>query len=221
MTALDKKEYNTYNPYFIFPFALWVIAGGLAVMGVSKSTLFLSINTHYTPVTDVLMYYITWLGQAEVIIPALLLLMIMPRFRNWWYFVTALSCNVVPFLVQHFIKTSLNYPRPLLLLGESSGLHYLKSWPFLLHSSFPSGHSQGAFSFFCFLSLLVPAKYRGYGFLFFLLALLVGYSRIYLAAHFFEDVYAGSILGTVLTTLIFSILDKYKGRFLKKKDTFI
>lgn len=190
-------------------------------MSVSKGTLFLSINTHYAPVADIVMYYLTWLGQAEVIIPALLLVMVIPRFRNWWYVVIALCCNVIPFVVQHFIKSWLNYPRPLLLLGNSSGLHYLKDWPFLLHSSFPSGHSQGAFSFFCFLSLLLPPKYRVYGFVLFLSALLVCYSRIYLAAHFFEDVYAGSILGTVLTTLIFSILDKYKGLFLKKKDTFI
>jgi membrane-associated phospholipid phosphatase len=218
---LDKKQYIPYNPYFMVPFLVWVAAGGIAIMSISKSTLFFSINTHYSDTFDVLMYYITWLGQAEVIIPAMLLLLVVPRFRNWWFFTTALSCNVIPFLIQHFIKSWLNYPRPLLLLGDSPGLHYLQEWPLLLHSSFPSGHSQGAASFFCFLSLLLPAKYRRYGFLFFILSLLVCYSRIYLAAHFFGDVYAGSILGIVLTTLIYSVMDKYKGLFFRKKDTFI
>ena len=36
----------------------------------------------------------------------------------------------------------------------------------------------------------------------FFIALLVGYSRIYLAQHFFEDVYIGSILGTVCAMLV-------------------
>jgi membrane-associated phospholipid phosphatase len=38
---------------------------------------------------------------------------------------------------------------------------------------------------------------------FLLLALLIGYSRIYLSQHFLEDVYGGSIVGTVTTFFIF------------------
>jgi membrane-associated phospholipid phosphatase len=89
-------------------------------------------------------------------------------------------------------------------------MHYRPEWPVLLERSFPSGHSEGAFSFLCFLSLLLPYRYNKLGILFFLLALTVCYSRIYLAAHFFEDVYAGSIIGTVATTLIFSFMVRYK-----------
>ena len=59
-------------------------------------------------------------------------------------------------------------------------------------------------------------KYNKWGLLFFLLALSVCYSRLYLAAHFFDDVYAGSIVGAVTTTLIFSVMNKYKDRFFKK-----
>jgi membrane-associated phospholipid phosphatase len=39
---------------------------------------------------------------------------------------------------------------------------------------------------------------------------MVGYSRMYLAAHFFLDVYVGSILGTVFTTVIFAMMNKYR-----------
>jgi len=81
------------------------------------------------------------------------------------------------------------------------------------------GHSTGAFSFFCFLSLILTARYKAFGLLFFLLALSVCYSRMYLAAHFFDDVYAGSILGTTLTMLMFSIMNQYKSKFFKKNLT--
>ncbi len=200
---------------------MWVLAGGIAILLATKMTLFFCFNGHCTDISDIFLYYFTWLGQAEVIIPSLLLLMVIPAFRNRWYFLTALMCNIIPFLIQHFIKGWLNFPRPMLLFRDVPGIHYLPKWPMLLHSSFPSGHSQGAFSFFCFLSLLLPQKFRGIGILFFLLALCVCYSRIYLAAHFFEDVYAGSILGTVLTTIIFSVMEQYKDRFSGEKNTFI
>ena len=214
---MHKKQYISYNPYFIFPFIIWMVAGGFLLRAYGKQELFTIINTRSSDIGDMVMYYITVLGQAEIIIPLLLLLMVIPAFRNWWYFVTAALCNLVPFFIQHFIKTWLNLPRPRLLIQDTSQIHYLPHWPVLLHTSFPSGHSEGAFSFFCFLSLLLPAVYRKYGFLFFLFALSVCYSRIYLAAHFFEDVYVGSLIGTVATTLVFSVMYKYREVFFKKK----
>lgn len=195
-----------------------MLAGGIALFNCSKHDLFYFINGRYSNAADVFMYYITWLGQAEVIIPALLLLMLIPALRNWWYFFTALACNIIPFLIQHFVKDWLNYPRPQLLYKEL-GMHYLPQWEKLWHSSFPSGHSQGAFSFFCFLSLLLPQKYRALGLLFFLLAISVCYSRIYLAAHFFGDVYVGSMLGTVITSIVFMIMTKYRDSFSAKKNS--
>jgi membrane-associated phospholipid phosphatase len=214
---LDNTKRISYNPYFIYPFLAWMAAGAIALANMSKHDLFFAINTHYSDTGDVFMYYVTWLGQAEVIIPALLLLLFIPRLRNWWYFLTALACNVIPFIVQHFIKSWLNYPRPLLLYSNTPGVHYRPEWPELLHTSFPSGHSQGAFSFFCFLSLLLPARFRVYGFVFFLMGMMVCYSRIYLAAHFFSDVYAGSLLGVTLTTLIFAIMSNFKGSLIKQE----
>ncbi len=212
---MPKKFRIPYNPYFLIPFVLWIIAGGILIMAFDKKILFFAVNTRYSAFGDILMYYITMLGQAEVIIPVLLALMILPRFRNWWYFTTALLCNVFPFIIHHFIKGYLNHPRPRLLYENLPELHYLPEWPRLLHSGFPSGHSQGAFSFFCFLSLILVGKNRKLGVLFFMLALAAGYSRIYLTAHFFEDVYAGSIFGTVVTTLVFSVMEYYKGKFPK------
>ncbi|RZK40560.1 MAG: phosphatase PAP2 family protein, partial [Hymenobacter sp.] len=76
--------------------------------------------------------------------------------------------------------------------------------------SFPSGHSTSAFSVFLLLTLLVKNKRWGYVFL--LLAAAAAYSRVYLAQHFVEDVYAGSLLGTVLTLALVSWLNPYLDR---------
>lgn len=202
----------SYNPYFFVPFLLWVCIGAVVQLLYSRQQLFFAINTHYSDFANVFMFYFTWLGQAEVIIPALLLLPVIPRFRNWKYLALAALCNFIPFLIHHYLKSWLNHPRPRLLYRDIPEMHFLPSWPELLHSGFPSGHSQGAFSFFCFLSLLLPRKYRGYGLLFFVMAITVGYSRIYLAAHLFEDVYAGSIFGVVTTSVIYFATITYQNR---------
>lgn len=215
---MHKKEYISYNPFFILPFVAWMLAGGFLLKTYPKQQLFTSINTRSSDIADVIMYYVTIMGQAEIIIPMLLLLMVVPAFRNWWYFVTAALCNLVPFFIQHFIKSWLNFPRPMLVIQDKTLIHALPSWPVLLHTSFPSGHSEGAFSFFCFLSLLLPRGYRWFGLLFFLLALSVCYSRIYLAAHFFEDVYVGSIIGAIMTIVVYSIMFSVKKYFFKHKE---
>ena len=205
-----KKPFFYINPYFLFPAIAFWIAGAFTIAIFDKTSLFLEINGHYSVLADRLMYYLTFLGQAEVIISVLAFLFVFRQFRNIRYFVSALLCNFLPFLVQQLLKSMFNFDRPMnVLQGSGRMVHYLSDWPLLYHRSFPSGHTAGAFSFFCFLSLIVPIKYRNAGLLFFLLALSVGYSRIYLAAHFFNDIYFGSIVGTVLTIVIFAILKKF------------
>lgn len=167
----------------------------------SKEFLFRCINCHYYPIWDTVVYYTTMMGEAYVIIPALLLLMLIPRFRRWEYFVVAAVANTGPMLVSQAMKSYFDHPRPLNLYSTAPWLHHLPNWPELYARSFPSGHSEGAFAFFCFLTMLLLPKYRGLGVVFFILALGVCYSRVYLAAHFFEDVYAGSIVGVAVSTL--------------------
>jgi membrane-associated phospholipid phosphatase len=159
------------------------------------------------------------MGQAQVIVPVLLLLMAFPAFRNWWYLITAVVCNIVPFLISQGIKSWLDWPRPLNLYNHAPWIHFSQNWPEFLYRSFPSGHSEAAFSMFCFLSLLLMPEYKPYGFLFFLLALSVAYSRMYLAAHFFSDVYAGSILGTIITVVAYTLMAQLKPRPTAQKES--
>lgn len=183
----------------------------------NKDTLFYAINNSVTPFLNIVMPYITYLGEGWLIAITLLLLLGFSRFRNWWYFTAAVLSNVLPTIFTQVIKSSVQAPRPLKYFNEIQWVHTLPDWPRLMERSFPSGHTCGAFSLFCFLSLLLPEKQRYYGLLFFVLALLVGYSRVYLAAHFFEDVYAGSIIGCLVSLFTVSIMNKYERLFLASK----
>ncbi len=213
---MRKKWSLTYNPWFFFPFLAWVVVGGALLLLFTKEQLFHAVNSHYSSATDVLLYYMTWLGEGWFIVVLLLVLLSVSRFRNLWFFITVTLCSVIPLAIQQGLKEYYKAPRPRAYFPDVTSMHFLPNWPSLVNNSFPSGHSEGAFSFFCLASLLIPEKYSKFGLLFFLLAIGVCYSRIYLTAHFFEDVYAGSIIGGITTTLVYSVMYVLKGRFSKE-----
>lgn len=182
----------------------------------SDEQLFRAINTRYSDAGNVIMYYTTWMGEGYIIVGVLLSLFFIKRFRNWWYFLLALLCNLLPFFIQQSIKSYYDAPRPMQVLKGREWIHYQPEWPLLLYRGYPSGHTEGAFCFFCFLSMLLPDKHRIWGLFFFILALATGYSRVYLTAHFFSDIYLGSIVGAVTPILIYSIMTIIKERFTNK-----
>ena len=119
--------------------------------------------------------------------------------------------------LQHFtsiftqvIKNPIAAPRPQAVYEGQDFLRLLSHWDVLRNDSFPSGHTTGAFSFMCILAFVLPVRYRFWGLLLFCLALMVGYARVYLAAHFFIDIYVGSIIGTVFSFAIATLMYYFK-----------
>ncbi len=196
------------NPWFFIPFALWLIAGGLLFLPYSKEQLFLAVNQWYSPTADIIMRYTTFMGEAGFYVAiGLLIMAFSSRYRNRWYFMTALACGLLSTLPTQILKNILNHPRPTKYFPEGI-VHTVEGVRMHQHLSFPSGHTTGSFSLFVFLTLILPPRYKWLGLPFFFLALLCGYSRMYLGQHFYEDVYAGSIIGTIFTVLIFLFIQK-------------
>ncbi|WP_143310657.1 phosphatase PAP2 family protein [Chitinophaga vietnamensis] len=194
------------NAYFFLPFLLWVIVGGVMLMTHSQRELFLDINGVHSSWADVLITGITYLGDGIMFGLLLLLMLITRRFR---LFFMGLATFLLATIIVQVSKHYFNAPRPLNYFGEEMAtlVHTVK-WVTVHGSySFPSGHTAGAFGMFSFLAIVVPNK--KWGLLFVILALMAAYSRIYLAQHFFADVYVGSIVGT-LCTIIVSGLFNYR-----------
>jgi membrane-associated phospholipid phosphatase len=213
----QEKIYSSYNPFFFIPFFLWSIIGALAIMLSDKESLFRVFNTNYNSVMDGAMPVVTMMGNGVVITIILAVLLTIPKLQNRWYFLAALFSALLSSLFVQLVKNLVNAERPLKFFSNADWLHTLPAWEQNMHYSFPSGHSCGAFSMFSLLACLLPLRFRFWGALFFVLALLVGYSRMYLAQHFFEDVYAGSIVGTLFTTFIVSMLRRNETWLLKGK----
>lgn len=103
-----------------------------------------------------------------------------------YFFLTITTASVLV----HALKFLIGRARPELLL--ELGAYSLT--PFTgdnLYESFPSGHSTAAGAFFGVFAMLMP-RFR---WVFLLLALVIGISRVIVGAHYPSDVAAGLLLG--------------------------
>ncbi len=211
-----QSQYSSFNSYFLLPFFIWMVAGGIALLVGNKESLFFLINGNHTLSLDVIMPYVTGIGEGIAISLILIMPLYFKNFRNWWYVTAAASTTILASLLTQVLKSLFAAPRPLSYFTDESLVHILPEWKQHHSRSFPSGHTCGAFAMFFILSCLLPERYRKYAIIFFFLALAVGYSRIYLAAHFFADVYAGSIVGVGFSAIVLLVLRHYQPVFFKK-----
>lgn len=209
---MQNKIYPTWNPYFHIPFLVWVALGGLALAIWDRDSLFFAFHGRAISVFDPIVLYVDWIGEGYLAAAILLGLLAFPRYRRLGYFLAAALSQLFTSLLIQGLKSAIQAPRPMKVYEGQDLIHVLDTWPILLSRSFPSGHTGAAFCLLCFLSLLLRPPYRAWGMVFFLLALLAGLSRIYLAAHFFADVYCASILAVIMVTLTVFVLNQFLGK---------
>jgi membrane-associated phospholipid phosphatase len=83
-----------------------------------------------------------------------------------------------------------------------------------LYHSFPSGYTATAFALLFGVSLLIKNKIAKL--LLLSLAILTGYSRVYLSLHFPSDVLAGSVIGVLTSALLYNWIFRWKKAWLDK-----
>ena len=168
----------------------------------SRETIYFAVNGFNYSWMDWIAPYITDMGEGLTII---ILSAILALFNFRQAFLMATSWGITSILAQ-ILKRIFNAPRPKLYFKDQiSRIHFVKGVDILSHNSFPSGHTITAFSAAVMATYL--CKNKSWGLLFLLMAILVGYSRMYLSEHFFEDVTAGSIIGVVVTVFWIGWLD--------------
>lgn len=103
---------------------------------------------------------------------------------------------VIVFLIVHLAKVIIAFPRPSEIL---SGVNSLSSYGSF--DSFPSMHTALAFT----VATFVRKYSKSTGFILFIIATLVGISRIFVGVHFPIDVLIGAFIGIVIPRLLFSV----------------
>lgn len=187
---LQSTEYRHFRVAVLFSSLLAGLSAAVVAL-VGKEEAFLAVNRHYTPGMDLFFRYLTFLGDGLIWIP----LVVWCLWRNRPFFTAVLAALLICTLITHLLKRVV-FPDELRPVGALAGR--IRTIPGLvLHRvhSFPSGHTSTAFTLALLLAFLLPG--RRWAFFFPLVALLVGFSRIYLAQHFPTDVAAGAAIGIV------------------------
>ncbi len=190
------------------PWLFFVVIAGIILLSFSVSEIHLAVNSHNSGFLDWIMPYITLGADGWTIVVACLLMF------AWSYragIFISLAC-LIPSAITWLLKSTLYYgtPRPkyYFTMVEKADLHYVPGVENWLYDSFPSGHTTVGFAFFFAVALCLRS--RKMASLCFLAAIGVGYSRIYLSQHFLLDVFAGSIIGTITTMIIFAEASRRK-----------
>ncbi|MCP4666976.1 MAG: phosphatase PAP2 family protein [Deltaproteobacteria bacterium] len=149
------------------------------------------VNRNNSRFLDYLFRYGTDLGKGSIYA----VLIIATLFIKYRYTLTVCLAAIVETILVQVPKKLIftDVVRPIKHFDGFQNLHIVEHVKIHSHYSFPSGHTAVAFCVFTLLAIFIDKKYLEIPF--FLLALFVGYSRIYLVQHFFPDVYFGAIIG--------------------------
>jgi membrane-associated phospholipid phosphatase len=129
--------------------------------------------------------------------------------KNWKRAIEIAVIGLGGFVINYFMKLSFQRQRPADPLIEP-----------LQNFSFPSGHATSGFIFYGLLVyLLWKSKLKQvykyiFGAILLLIALLIGFSRIYLKLHYLSDVVAGFCIGFAWLAVAVWMMEKLK----KKSD---
>jgi membrane-associated phospholipid phosphatase len=168
----------------------------------TRETIYFTVNGVNSPLADFLAPFATDLGNGWFAV-ALSLLLILFSYRK---FLLLASSYILTSLLAQVVKFIVDAPRPKLYFKALvNKIHFIKGVDILITHSFPSGHTVTAFSAAVVLTYF--SKNSRWGIVYLIIAILVGYSRMYLSEHFFEDVIAGSVIGVIVTVIWLYWLD--------------
>ena len=157
------------------------------------------------PVVNEIMLGITRLGEElALLIVALIVFWCIDKRRG--YFV--LGVGLIGTVISQFMKIMCRIPRPWVLDENFTILEQAREAA--SGYSFPSGHTQTAFGVFGSLSM--GSKRKLFQMLCIVLAVFVGFSRMYIGVHTPVDVFVGAMISISLVFLLYPLMMKQGGR---------
>ena len=189
------------NTAFLLPVALFWVFGLLALLLWGQVPIQLCLNTAHSDIQDNFWLAVTAMGGTVFYICVFLA----GSLFSYRYLVSAALSIGLAMGVTTLLKYAIDMPRPVELLDTLGLLHqadFVGGYELRRGWSFPSGHTTTAFCLFCTLALFVRRNWLKA--FWFVAALSVAYSRIYLMQHFLSDVVAGSFIGTVSAVIVYA-----------------
>lgn len=205
------KQINLRPAYFIPLFILLLIAF-IYCLCLPKQISFLFLNNYHTVWLDIFFTTFTLAGDGLLSVAAVAILILCKKRKEAIILFCAYASSG---LAAQLIKHLFNQPRPRVYFEQAKTVynHFVEGAVVHGSGSFPSGHTASAFAMATVFALLFNKKWISI--IAFILAVLVGYSRIYLAEHFLPDVTAGAFTGVFFGMLSYYIIWPQETSFLK------
>lgn len=148
-------------------------------------------------ILSITLMLITQLGSTAFSISLCLYLLFQSQveiYMSGWFLIATLINSQ---LLVHSLKRLVNRPRPYDILEEVNAKN-----PPKCRYSFPSGHTNAAFC----IAIVLSMSYPYYSFTFFVLAILVGISRVCLGYHYPTDVLIGAFISFISFFIINNLM---------------
>ena len=147
----------------------------------------------------------SFLGNWQFIVLAMLAVIIFLVIKKQFYFIAPLILSVISSESITFLgKWYFNRTRPLVSVFVETGF------------SFPSGHATIAVAFYAFIAFILLRLNNKHHILIYsfsaFVIFMIGFSRIYLGAHYLSDVLAGYLVGSLGVIVGVMWVDKLKLR---------
>ena len=170
-------------------------------------SIFLFINQHlWNSCMGFAMFVLTQLGNGYFLLPLVISgLLIFDRRNALRVIVISMIAILFGGIIVHILKELVQRPRPLAeSLFEAININVCGR-KLCGENSFPSGHSQIAFS----TAAVLSGYYKKRWLLFYLLAGLTAFSRVYIGVHYPFDIIAGSVIGYLSAKLVLTISQRF------------
>ncbi len=193
---------------FFFAFILTIFVSVLIFFATGqygKNASFLVLNHDLGKAADRFFLVISWLGEGWLWLPV-------AAWLAWKKKKKLFLFAVVSFLVSTlFIQAGKRFvfpgeKRPYSAIENKAMIHIVPQEKPHQLNSFPSGHTATAFTFYLFFSLVLGNWWVITGMV---LALGVGYARVYLAQHFPFDVAGGMLCAAMAAGISYLVTRKY------------
>lgn len=200
---MNWKYNHPVRNLFTYATLLLLVLGGAALWYWNKEQIFLALNNRHTDVADVVLKYFTYIGDGIFMVALGVILFLVGKRKLGLLLVLSFLLSG---LLAQTIKRIEQRPRPGAYFKQPERIHRVDDKLLKGNNSFPSGHTTTAFATFSLLAF--ASRNKAVQLFFFAIAVIVGYSRIYVGAHFAEDVLAGAALGFISSYFLCWLLRK-------------
>jgi membrane-associated phospholipid phosphatase len=177
-----------------------LILGFLPIAILNKGDVVLYAQNMHSTGLDRLFVFITKLGEGWIFVPVIILVSAF----QYKYAFNGVAVAVLHALLCVVMKQLLfnGMPRPNAYFEGQVELKEIAGITLHNHHAFPSGHTATAFALAFFLIMIIQKKWT---LIFIPIAVLIGFSRIYIGQHFYSDVVAGAMVGSLSVFIVFKL----------------